>query len=281
MLTAHMASSVHRRAGKTEAPSRARASDSRRVRRSGVVSPGAAARGARKTPVEEADDKASTSARKAILDAAVAALEHHGESTIRISEIARRAGVAVGLIYYHFADREGLVSAAQIERMIRTPADDVNLLEAAVRLTDDPGQFARMLTRIVGDAMASERAPVRLDRVAILGASKGRPGFTATLSRAIAAQTDRLAAIIGQSQVRGMIHPSVDARSMAILVQAFSVGLVIADLDEKPVDRAKLLDVFMLAIGGLGGPTSAKTPAKRSPSSRRGRPAANAPRRRR
>jgi len=261
VLAPGMAASPSRRFAKVADPSPPEAP--RRSRRRSPAPPRPAARRTtRPVAVEPADERTSPSARKSILDAAVDALEHHGESTIRISEIARRAGVAVGLIYYHFSDREGLVSAAQIERMLRTPSDDVNLLEAAVRLTDDPDQFARMLKKIVGDAIGPERAALRLDRVAILGASKGRPDFTTSLSRAITAQTDRLAAIIARTQDRGIIHPAVDARSMAILVQSFSVGLVIADLDEKAIDPRRLLDVFLLAIGGLAGPAATKAPGK-------------------
>lgn len=221
-----------------------------------TVAVASARRDAPASPLATSDEKASTSARRAILDAAVEALEHRGESTIRISQIARKAGVAVGLIYYHFSDREGLVSAAQIERMLRTPSDDVNLLDAAVRLADEPEQFAKMIARIVCAAIARDRAAMRLDRVAILGASKGRPTFTASLARALSSQTDRLASIVAAAKERGMVDPSVDARAFAILVQALSVGMVVADLDETPTPRRLVLDVFLRSLVGFMGPAA-------------------------
>lgn len=273
--------SVMRRTNATAAAKAARSESPRRARPRAVARPpGPTRRGRSGNALAASEERDASSARKAILDATVEALEHKGESTIRISEIARKAGVAVGLIYYHFADREGLVSAAQIERMLRTPVDDVNLLDATVRLTDDPGQFASMIARILCTAISADRAAQRLDRVAILGASKGRPAFTASLGRAISAQTDRLAEIVAASRDRGMVDPAVDVRAFAILVQAMSIGLVIADLDEKPTDRRRLLDVFLRSLVGFAGPAASKVVVKSplgqgrrkvAPATRRGR----------
>ncbi|MFM1790295.1 MAG: Bacterial regulatory protein tetR family, partial [Actinomycetota bacterium] len=49
----------------------------------------------------------TSSARQAILDAAVAAIDAGGESSVRITEVARVAGVTQGMISYYFGDREG------------------------------------------------------------------------------------------------------------------------------------------------------------------------------
>ncbi|MFM8412698.1 MAG: TetR/AcrR family transcriptional regulator [Alphaproteobacteria bacterium] len=219
--------------------------------------------------ISRGTEDASPSARRAILDAAVEALEHRGESTIRISEIARKAGVAVGLIYYHFEDREGLVSAAQIERMLRTPADDVNLLEAAIRLNVDADHFTRMIGKIVCTALSAERASMRLDRVAILGASKGRPAFTTALRKAVSAQTDRLAEIIEDARRRGIVDPAVGPRALATLIQALAIGLVVADLDETPVDQRQLVDVFLRSMVGFMGPAAAMLPKASGPERKR------------
>jgi len=206
------------------------------------------------------------SARKAILDAAVAALEDKGESTIRVSQIAAKARVALGLIYYHFNDREGLVSAAQIERLRRARSDDMTLMDAAVRLYDNPEHFTTMIARILSSAISTDRAAERLDRVAILGASKGRPALTADLARSQQAITDRFTSIIEVAKGRGIIADDVDARSFAIFVQAFGLGLILADIDEKPVDRRALAMVFLRSLGGLAGraatgPSAAASPA--------------------
>lgn len=249
-------------------PAKARSSVPARVSRKG---PGRASspRTSKRNALSFAEQAAASTARGAILEAAVEALEHKGESTIRISEIARKAGVAVGLIYYHFTDREGLVSAAQVERMVRMPADDVNLLEAAVRLHEDPDHFAKMVVRIVCGAIGSDRASMRLDRVAILGASKGRPSFTASLGRAVSDQTDHLVSIIEDAKGRGIVDASVDSRAFATLVQAISIGMVVADLDARSVERGKILDVYLRSLVGFAGPAAKHLAAGMPPAVRK------------
>lgn len=53
-----------------------------------------------------------TSRQEAILQASAAAIAENGVRGLRVSDIARVAGVSSGLLYYHFKDRDGLLAAA-------------------------------------------------------------------------------------------------------------------------------------------------------------------------
>lgn len=53
-----------------------------------------------------------TSRQDAILQASAAAIAENGVRGLRVSDIARVAGVSSGLLYYHFKDRDGLLAAA-------------------------------------------------------------------------------------------------------------------------------------------------------------------------
>jgi len=54
---------------------------------------------------------ADADVRKAILDAAVAAIEEAGLAAVSMREVARRAGVSHQLPYHYFEDREGILAA--------------------------------------------------------------------------------------------------------------------------------------------------------------------------
>jgi AcrR family transcriptional regulator len=58
------------------------------------------------------DDLAAPSKREAILEACLAAIASRGVRGLRVNAIAADAGVSTGLLYYHFTDRDGLLSAA-------------------------------------------------------------------------------------------------------------------------------------------------------------------------
>jgi len=52
--------------------------------------------------------------RRALLDATLSLLAERGESGIRVTEVARRAGTTTGAIYSHFRDRAELLAAAGV-----------------------------------------------------------------------------------------------------------------------------------------------------------------------
>jgi AcrR family transcriptional regulator len=52
-----------------------------------------------------------TDRRTSILEAAIAQIAKGGIRGLRVDEVAKDAGVAMSLIYYHFGSREGLVDA--------------------------------------------------------------------------------------------------------------------------------------------------------------------------
>jgi AcrR family transcriptional regulator len=54
----------------------------------------------------------ATSNREAILDAASESILEGGARSLRVADVARRAGVSTPLLYYHFKSRSALVRAA-------------------------------------------------------------------------------------------------------------------------------------------------------------------------
>ena len=68
-------------------------------------------------------------ARQRIVEAAVAAIDTGGEAAVRISTVARDAGVTQGMISYYFGGREGLIQEAQLIRFSSAVTDDIKVLE--------------------------------------------------------------------------------------------------------------------------------------------------------
>ncbi len=105
-----------------------------------------------------ADDKS-----RRILDAAVRVFASHGYDAARVSDIAREAGVAYGLVYHYYASKEAVLEAVFREawgRMLaavalaeETGADAAEQLELVVKIVlrawrDDP-DLVRLLVREV------------------------------------------------------------------------------------------------------------------------------------
>src|SRR5579864_4597882 len=72
-----------------------------------------------RSPIETDPPRLKDRIRQATIDSILAAAEQvlsEGLHTARMNDIAQRAGVAVGTLYNHFADRDAIVEALMAER---------------------------------------------------------------------------------------------------------------------------------------------------------------------
>lgn len=195
------------------------------------------------------------SSRDAILAATVEVLTHAGEASVRMASIADSAGVAIGLISYHFGDREGLIRAAQLACFSQRSYQDLATIEQAVATMDDPAELLvalRALTRVLLAEVASQN--VRLRRVAQLGSGFGRPELLEDMGVVQRDLTERFGRVAMRGQRIGLIRPELNAEAVGLFIQAYSLGLVLGDIDpQRPADDA-LADAIMAAVEGMCDP---------------------------
>jgi AcrR family transcriptional regulator len=197
----------------------------------------------------EAPEVAAGRAR--ILEAAVRQLEVHGEASLRLASIAEEAGVAIALITHHFGSRDRLVAAAQQVRLAGAVAADVAAINAIHAEAGSAQEFRQRLAAVTTALVTTDRAPTRLSRIAALAAAHGRPDARAALGDTIKELLDGLTEVIERGQQQGFIRDDLDPRATATFVQAYALGLVLADLDPDRPDADELRHVITVAIAGL------------------------------
>ncbi len=85
----------------------------------------------------------SDTTKTRMYDAALALIAEKGFAGTTVDEIAERAGVAKGTVYYHFAGKAELVEALIVEKL--TPVDDK--FRASVASAPDPATALETLVR--------------------------------------------------------------------------------------------------------------------------------------
>ncbi len=188
-----------------------------------------------------------TPARERILRAAVDIIAAEGEAALRLADVAAAAGVALSLTTHYFRTRDHLVAEALAERFAGLVRDDLRRIARLVR-EGDGGAFRDGLTRLTADVLDRRRSTQRLARIAAVGGAHGRPDLSQRLGEETAALLDELAVVIRSAQESGLVRADLDPRARATFLQAYSLGMVVADLDARPSDRADVqavIDVFM------------------------------------
>jgi AcrR family transcriptional regulator len=182
--------------------------------------------------------------RRALLDATLSLLAERGESGVRVTEVARRAGTTTGAIYSHFRDRAELLAAAYVEKFRGELSNDIDKLEALLAGATDRDSTARALLELVivpDDEFRRER---RWQRIEALAATRRHPGLLEEFARMQGELDARMIAVLDRARSLGLLAPDIDLPSVAALIQAVPLGLVLTDLDpEHAPDREAWLEV--------------------------------------
>jgi AcrR family transcriptional regulator len=169
--------------------------------------------------------------RRALLDATLSLLAERGETGVRVTEVARRAGTTTGAIYSHFRDRAELLAAAYIDKFAGEVINDIDALEGVLESATDAESAASALLALVIVPDDDFRRERRWQRIEALAATRRHPGLVDEFSRLQHELDDRMIAVLERARTLGLVATDIDLRSIAALLQAVPLGLVIADLD--------------------------------------------------
>jgi AcrR family transcriptional regulator len=200
---------------------------------------------------KKSGDVSMPDTRRRILDAAVDVIDAGGEASLRVTDVAARAGIATGLIHHHFGSREGLVSAAQVWRHSRVISEDIERFRKCFTASESQAETIAALNACFSSVTSRDQAPNRLVRISALGAAHGRSDLRADLAEAIATSIDLAAEVLRVGQESGLVRTHVDARAAATVLIGFGTGLVIADFDARPSSSDDLAEVLVNFVGSL------------------------------
>jgi TetR/AcrR family fatty acid metabolism transcriptional regulator len=189
--------------------------------------------------------------RRAILHAAVRVFAEKGYHGCRIADVARAAGVAYGLVYHYFRNKDELLESVFAEQWA--------ILIRALRAIDDgPGTAADKIAAVYGFVFDVFKTAPAAVRVLILEVTRTPHSLRAGSTRETFEQAVRLVAdVVRRGQARGELRADLDPvvaaagllGALELSVSGMVVGLVPAG-GEEDVDRAKRA-VTDMVLGGL------------------------------
>jgi TetR/AcrR family transcriptional regulator, fatty acid metabolism regulator protein len=141
--------------------------------------------------------------RRQILDAAVRVFARQGFHACRVSDIAREAGVAYGLVYHYFKSKDQVLNELFSERW--------SLLLAAIEEIDArPIPPREKLDEVAGFIIDSYRHDPDLMKVIVVEVTRAANSFGRTHLPEIRQAYELIAKIVSDAQVAGAFRPDVD-----------------------------------------------------------------------
>jgi TetR/AcrR family fatty acid metabolism transcriptional regulator len=146
-----------------------------------------------------------------ILDAAIKVFSDKGYFGARVSDIAQEAGIAYGLVYHYFKNKEDLLISiyrtrwAQFDQAIRR----------AMAQKDDPRD---MIRSIVSFLFHSYKNNPRMIEVMVLDITKSARFFNEDNIKRFKDVFELISEIVRQGQQRGIFKKTLDAKLAAYLL---------------------------------------------------------------
>ena len=203
-----------------------------------------------------ADDAAEPEKRRAILHAAVRVFAEKGYHGCRIADVARAAGVAYGLVYHYFRNKDELLESVFAEQW--------TILINALRAIDEgPGTSEEKLAGVCGFVLDVYKTAPTAVRVLILEVTRTPNALRAgSTPQTFQAAVDILAELVRRGQAAGElradVEPVVAAAAVLGSLEMTLTGLVMGLVrpispSEDELDEVKV-QLVALVLAGLRAP---------------------------
>ena len=165
-----------------------------------------------------------------ILSEARKMIEENGDNAFRVTDLANRCGVALGLLYHYFKDRDGLIAAVRESQFLAHIEADVAMLNNIVTHDGDLDAVLKILVDDFSNPHNKMRNEFRLDRMDALVAARHNPDLLQRLTEAEARLTTEIIATVQQAKIDGLVDPVVDDKALAFMLEVIPLGTALVNV---------------------------------------------------
>ena len=165
-----------------------------------------------------------------ILAEARAMIEESGDNAFRVTDLATRCNVAIGLLYHYYKDRDGLIAAVRESQFLAHVDSDVANLSRIVSKDGDLDAVLKVLVDDFCSPHSTERNEFRLDRMDALVAARHNPELRKRLTDVESRLSSEIVATVQQAKLDGLVDPTVDDKALAFMLEVIPLGTALANV---------------------------------------------------
>ena len=174
--------------------------------------------------------------KKVLLETVITLLDSKKPEEILSDEVLQISGISKGSMYYHYKDWYEIIEDAICERFGRYVDRSVELCEYAISTAKSRDELVAILKNVTRETQKPEQAEVRYARVRAIAMASQSERMKLKLGKVQEHLTEALEDLFREAKERGWADASVDARSAAVLVQAYTFGHVVDDFTPEHMD---------------------------------------------
>ena len=171
-----------------------------------------------------------------LTETAVALIDEHGSQGFTVEQLLETSNISKGSLYHHFEDFHDVIMQAQVVRFARYVEEDIEALtRVLLAASSREDMFGRidLISRATHDAARSVR---RADRIEILAGARHSEKMKNALGPTQARLTDAIADLVREMKAKELISGSLNPGAVAVFIQSYSLGLIVNDVSNNPID---------------------------------------------
>jgi AcrR family transcriptional regulator len=191
--------------------------------------------------------------KERLIDTMVALMEERALHEIMVDDVLSESNISKGSLYHHFENFDELTEAALISRFAENVDRSIELVASVVSDAKNAEEFVNQVIQVTTVTQDQVRSRFRLERARVIGLSVNSP----TLLRRLEVEQDRLTAamadIVREGQEKGWVTKTFDAKTIAVFMQAYTLGRVIDDVAtaKERIDAKDWNDLVNAAVKSL------------------------------
>ena len=174
-------------------------------------------------------------------------------SAIQVDDVLRESNISKGSLYHHFENFDDLVEVTLIARFAAGVDLSIELVAGAVNGAKSAKELVEKIIEVTTFTQGRERAKFRMERARVIGLSVNSPKLLNALEREQDRLTTAMADLVREGQEKGWVSKAFDAKTIAVYLQAYTLGRVVDDVASKDnkIDPQDWSNVVVAALKAL------------------------------
>ena len=174
--------------------------------------------------------------RERLLTAIIELMEENLPRTITSDMVLKHSGVSRGSLYHHFEDLGELIETALVQSFAQGVDAGIQMIATLVERSGSRQELFEGLKQVTRATQAPGLKRNRFQRARLIALSEENPRLTAALAAEQQRLTDAMTDLVREAQHKGWVTRKVDARAVAVFVQAYTLGKIVDDIIPTPMD---------------------------------------------